>query len=233
MRNIWIILICTFFISPAFTQSEYAVINDPDGYLNVRKEPGTKSPIVGKILDEEIFWVSDEATPNNWYYVNFMQPITDDMDEDRIYHILDGRALREGYVHGSRVRRLPTPESDFITNMDLSTDHFMAKDSLLVFMNFGRYQPKDSVAVKANWGTDFTKPKTKISQAYLKVHEMRHHLPSSGFFEPDFSSTELIYDPQSKDFIITMVNSDGAGYYFCVWQVREDGEVIRYAFRPF
>lgn len=233
MRYTWCLLLFTFCTTEGLTQSNYAVIDDPDGYLNVRQEAGTQHPVVGKIKEAEVFWISEEGSPNDWYYVNFMLPISDGMDASKLQHTLDGRALRSGYVHGSRVRRLPAPERDFITNVDLSADNFLAKDSILVYMNIGRYQPKDSVALQASWGTDLTTPKTKITQAYLKVHEMRHYLPSKGFFEPKFASTELIYDPQLKDFFITMNNSDGAGYYFCVWQVREDGEVIRYAFQPY
>lgn len=233
MRKTWILFIGFMSTFCSYSQSEYAVINDPDGYLNVREKPGTQSAVIGQILEEEIFCVAEHGTANGWFHVNFMQEITEDMDKSDIQNILDGKVLRAGYVYGNRVRRLPAPEHGFMTNNDLSSDHFLAKDSLLIFMNIGQYQPRDSVTAKAMWGTDLNVPNRKITQAYLKVHDVRYHLPSKGFFEPNFSSTELIYDPQLNDFIITMNNSDGAGYYFCVWQVKDNGEVKRYAFQPY
>lgn len=35
-----------------------------------------------------------------------------------------------------------------------------------------------------------------------------------------------------ESFIITILNSDGAGYYLCVWQITKNGDVTRYAFQP-
>jgi len=61
-----------------------AIINDPDGYTNVREGKGAKYPIVGKIIADEVFMF----TPN--YY--------DDWWKVRNYD----RSI-EGYMHKSRI----------------------------------------------------------------------------------------------------------------------------------
>ena len=42
-------------ISKTDIKESYAVIHDPDGFVNVRQEKSVKSPIVGKIYNENIF----------------------------------------------------------------------------------------------------------------------------------------------------------------------------------
>ena len=45
-----------------------AIINDPDGYTNVRKGTGTKYPIVGKFFIDEVFAFIPNSN-NNWWKV--------------------------------------------------------------------------------------------------------------------------------------------------------------------
>lgn len=60
------------------------IINDPDGYVNVRKGEGVKCPIVGKVMTDEVFLF----TPN--YYSDWWK-----------VQSLDGSI--EGYMHKSRI----------------------------------------------------------------------------------------------------------------------------------
>lgn len=64
------------------TQSKQGVINDKDGYVNVREEPNTQSKIVGKIMDKEIFnyWL----TSDNWYIVETKDGTRGYVYKDRI-----------------------------------------------------------------------------------------------------------------------------------------------------
>ena len=49
----------------AFTLA--AVIDDPDGFTNIRSEPGTAAAIVGKVLKDETFLTYDQ--PGSWWRV--------------------------------------------------------------------------------------------------------------------------------------------------------------------
>ena len=44
------------------------IINDPDGFVNVRKEPSTKSEIVGRIYEEELFYFIP-VSQTEWYQI--------------------------------------------------------------------------------------------------------------------------------------------------------------------
>jgi len=62
----------------------FAVINDPDGYTNLRQGKSVKSKIIGKIYENEQFDVYVE--PGNWWLVSISK-----------YNF-------NGYIHKSRVR---------------------------------------------------------------------------------------------------------------------------------
>ncbi len=64
------------------SQSKRGVINDKDGYVNIRKEPDTQSEIVGKIRDKELFnyWQTD----SNWYIIETKDGIRGYVYKDRI-----------------------------------------------------------------------------------------------------------------------------------------------------
>jgi uncharacterized protein YgiM (DUF1202 family) len=62
-----------------------AVINDPDGYTNIRSGPGTQYEIIGTVVENEVFYVI--STEGNWWRIRTK----------------DGK---EGYMHKSRIRIL-------------------------------------------------------------------------------------------------------------------------------
>lgn len=64
-------------------ESEHGTINDPDGYTNIRASNSSKSEIVGRILEGEVFtyW----KTNDNWYKVETPKGV-------------------KGYVHKSRIK---------------------------------------------------------------------------------------------------------------------------------
>jgi len=59
-------------------------INDPDGFVNIRKEPSLKSPVTRKILDGEVFYYIPDTTSEWW-------PI-------------EKNDMTIGYIHKSRVK---------------------------------------------------------------------------------------------------------------------------------
>ena len=78
-----------------------ALINDPDGYTNIRNEPGTTSEIIDKLYEGEFFryWPNTES---NWLVVYKF---------DRLY----------GYVHKSRILDLDDIEDSEFRQLCLET----------------------------------------------------------------------------------------------------------------
>lgn len=68
------------------TENVMAVINDPDGYTNLREKPNSSSKILTKIYDGESFEVYVNDSPEKWWL---------------IYH---QKSQKTGYIHKSRVK---------------------------------------------------------------------------------------------------------------------------------
>lgn len=73
--------------SDSETVHQMALINDPDGYTNVRVNPDGKAEIVAKIVDGERFFF-DEVQGSKWV---------------KVYRTADADAECIGYMHSSRV----------------------------------------------------------------------------------------------------------------------------------
>jgi hypothetical protein len=59
-----------------------AVINDPDGYTNVRSGPGTRYDVVSRVVEGEIFYVIYQQ--GNWWRVRTREGISGYMHRSRI-----------------------------------------------------------------------------------------------------------------------------------------------------
>ena len=75
------------FVNPLFAQKS-GIINDPDGYTNIRSGPGTNFEIVGKINEGEgiVYWQNEDS---NWW---------------KVRKNLHGGESIMGFVHRSRLQ---------------------------------------------------------------------------------------------------------------------------------
>ncbi|MCK5740720.1 MAG: hypothetical protein KAH48_00770 [Chlorobi bacterium] len=87
MKYIILILISIFAASPLFAQSELAIINDKDGFTNLRAKQNGKSKVLRKIKKDELFYC--EETDSDWW-------------EAVYYTYKTGEIV--GYIHKSRVQ---------------------------------------------------------------------------------------------------------------------------------
>lgn len=116
MRRFYKLLTILLLPNLSFCQ-EFAIIQDKDGFSNVRKEPNLKSEIAGTIKNDELIFVFDNEENKNWFMVESSK-IT-------------------GFVHKSRVNRLKsyseiTPSNQSENNIrfknnDFSIDIFSEK----------------------------------------------------------------------------------------------------------
>jgi hypothetical protein len=77
------LLFCQFVVAQAIEEGAFAVINDKDGYVNVRKEKSVHSKVLKKLDNNTLIFVFvyDKAHDGNWIYVD-----------------------NEGYIYNDRVK---------------------------------------------------------------------------------------------------------------------------------
>jgi len=195
----------------------YAVINDVDGYTNVRKSPDVKAPIVGKIYRYHLF--KCEANKTNWWKALYI-------DRDN-----SGKAnWIEGYVYKNKVTIFPDWKA-----IDLKSGKIKVRvNTALYISRKHKFQKIDEdtylIDGKRFWGTDGEIPKTAIGSIQISSNNIPITLPVNAYndlYEPSLRTLRFTAGPGNTIYI-KMDNSDGAGAYTIIWIIRDNKYYGRY-----
>ncbi|MFD0992994.1 SH3 domain-containing protein [Tenacibaculum geojense] len=98
------------------------LINDPDGYTNIRSNPNSKSDVVGKIFKGSYFHYNEDVN-NNWYPVTTQTGL-------------------KGYVHKSRIERVDSKPLIFLKiNSEDPTDFSFDRDTIVKIETLNENSP--------------------------------------------------------------------------------------------
>ena len=95
MKFIFLLFWFLYSYYPIFCQSSIGIINDPDGYTNVRLSSGNQYPVIGRILEGEKF-IYFPQKDENWWLVKPTNGPFGFMHKSRI------ELLGEGYLSGDK-----------------------------------------------------------------------------------------------------------------------------------
>jgi len=202
MRSLILILVI-FLNNLVFGQ--VAVIQDEDGFTNVRKIPDSKSEITHKIKDSEIF--SYEESENDWVKVYIPK---------NKYHLnCDQQDTIIGYIHKSRLN--PIEKLKPYSGTEFSFKYKLADFSLKnKISNFdGKWLTK--INGRRVYGTDGNIPKIEIKKIEVKLNG--HSIDIADVFYTDLFECDnnVVINKNKSDYIVHQWNSDGAGAYLLVW----------------
>lgn len=209
-----IISVFLFFIHSYSAQ--FAEIVDKDGFVNVRREPNTKSVIAGQINSGEIVYIFNGDEFDEWQIVDYA---------------IGSDSLLTGYVHQSRLKmvsayeKIPTVfahenAAEFTSKnieIKIKTENFDYDKNKHHIKTF--QYPNNAVSKYKGqeiWGTDGTIPRTHYQSISIKMNGKLIEIPEKeieNLFNPNTESTECYYDEKNKRILITSMNSDGAGSY--------------------
>ncbi|BDS06805.1 hypothetical protein NT6N_18450 [Oceaniferula spumae] len=197
--------------------ADYGVIQDPDGYTNMRKSGSVKAPVVHKILNHQVFH----------YFGRLEQPwISVNIDTD------DGKRV-SGFVHRSRIMpltKMKKLKQGEAISISYTTQPFVKADHKISQNEHGGVGKIDGLTV---WGTDGGLPKTEITGVQLTLNGKKIEVPKRLFanlYEP--SKQFNIYSHEGV-FYIPQHCSDGAGGYHLVWVVDQKGKLTRWVDSPY
>lgn len=220
MRRLLILILYVLSSNMAVGQI-LSIIEDPDGYTNVRAGKGTQFKVVGKIIDGQIFY-HDGLLEDSWYPV----------------YVRNEDEYLEGFVHKSRIRELKSlpvvgvkkaiPGGRQITGDGI--------DFKLTLKSFDKDEhqctlEEDKWVVRIDGvdplGVDGAYPNKEIDEFTLKIDGQLIAVPSNHYsdaYELNLSSLK-VHRSSSGHMFISTSNSDGAGYYDLVWIVK-DGKFL-------
>ncbi|MEM8894895.1 MAG: hypothetical protein AAGC88_09975 [Bacteroidota bacterium] len=220
MRSILVFIILAF-CGSANGQYVSAIIKDPDGYTNVRKDSSSNSMVVDKILEGEVFTYNGDSwyEEKNWIGVAINR--TNNRDKCKYLSTM----WEGGYMHKSRVHIMSEMPNNFrrsITDssVQLIGDNFHAKIDV---RNLSQNEIDTLSEDACIWGTDLGNPQNVISGLQLTAYGILVSVPSKEYEDLYKVTLDETYIKTYMNFIyIIMSNSSGAGFYEIIW-VFKDG----------
>ena len=200
-----------------FAQEEaFAVINDKDGYVNVRKGKSAQSKVLKRLNNKTIVFVYnyDKATDGNWIYTD-----------------------EEGYIYNDRVKwihKFPIIAKGIAKG---NTIVFEGKE-IQVVLTSGKFDKskhsfeyfKDSptgievIDDELPYGTDGKMPTTEYKSIVINIHGKQVSLPKDAYsdlYEPTFLTdhNSVYYDKESDILYIVAINDYAERPYMVCWQI--------------
>ena len=196
----------------------FAVINDKDGYVNVRKEKSVHSKVLKKLDNNTLIFVLeyDKAQEGNWIYADNEGYIYN----DRVKWIHNFPQIAKGITKGNTI----VFEGKEI-QVTLSTEKFdKSKHSFKYHKEYRDIIEK--IDGKPFWGTDGNMPKREYKSIEVKIRGKQVSIPQSAYNDlyesylyTEFNSVH--YDKDNDILYIVANNGDGAGAYMVCWQIEK------------
>lgn len=221
----------TFFLTILFislstgVKAQYITL-DKDGYTNIRKEPGARSDIVGRVQKYQVFYFagdipcSDETVTDD--FENWL-PVTIDMENTT------------GYIYKKilfSVNDLPALEEETINNTFVCSN-----DSVRIMLTLRPFDKSShtvqektvgnstyTVSVDGGraYGTDGWIPYKEIAEITVSYDGKTIHLPKQKFrkfYDINSVSARIGFD---GELYIFAEGGDGSGGYSVCWSVVDD-----------
>ena len=212
------LLFCQFVVAQVIEGGAFAVINDKDGYVNVRKEKSVHSKVLKKLDNNTLIFVLeyDKAYYGNWIYADNEGYIYN----DRVKWIEKLPKIAKGITKGNTI----VFEGKEI-QVVLSTEKFdKSKHSFKYHKEYRDIIEK--IDGKLFWGTDGNMPKREYKSIEVKIRGKQVSIPQSAYNDlyesylyTEFNSVH--YDKDNDILYIVALNSDGAGAYMVCWQIEK------------
>ncbi|MDQ3682790.1 MAG: hypothetical protein M3352_06930 [Bacteroidota bacterium] len=219
-----IFLICILIFLSSFTFAQFAIIQDKDGYCNVRKDTAAN---VTDTLNNGHF-VYSFGKKGAWADINYTK----------------NKENLRGYVYGDRLQLIADYES-LPVKTNAANSITIGNDSLRVMVSLQKfdrtknklsYYKEDKsqlelVNGKELWGTDGGIPYTEYKSMIIFIGQRKIVLPKAALanlFEPRLSDTGVNYDRANDIIYIQSANSDGAGFYQVIWKIEKGVYKDRY-----
>ena len=212
------LLFCQIVVAQAIEGGAFAVINDKDGYVNVRKEKSIHSKVLKKLDNNTLIFVLeyDKAYYGNWIYADNEGYIYN----DRVKWIHNFPQIARGIAKGNTIV-FEGKEIQVI----LSTEKFdKSKHSFKYHKEYRDVIEK--IDGKLFWGTDGNMPKREYKSIEVKIRGKQVPIPKSAYNDLYESSlyiefNSVHYDKDNDILYIVANNGDGAGSYMVCWQIEK------------
>lgn len=208
--------------APVPVPEELRVVEDADGFTNLRSGPSVESKVLGKVLTGAPIGV-DLVSKGKW---------------TRLHH--EGFFEKSAYISTSRLRKVDGWRQVRSKLADDEKSATVKSDGVEARVTSSAFVPADHKITRKEglvmvdgvypWGAETSVPRHSL-KLEVTVNGKALKLPaeaSQNLYEPDLESLILL-TPKSADkhALVMMENSDGAGAYCVVWGFKDGTYVGR------
>ncbi len=209
-----------FFLFVAFTSNlifgQIAVIQDKDGYTNVRQAPNSSSTIIHTIYENEVFWYNNEEPDQvpDWIRVN--------IPKNRYSVGCSDSDILVGWIHKSRL--LPLEELEKAAKEDLQFEYILSDfDSKNRIIDYHDNKWVTWIDGRPIWGTDGNLPSIEVTGIHAKVENIQIEISPIMYSDIYQCNNRFQAYKNGDTYFLFQSNSDGAGYYEIVWVLTTKG----------
>lgn len=223
-------IILLFFTVNAFSQ--LAVVNDVDGYVNVRFKADKNGRIDNKLLNNEVVFCFEPE--GNWVNVDYKrndEDLSGYIYKDRVKYISNFANVKPIGLTDASVRF----KYDSVC-VQLIKSKFLSKQNKLSFNKNNGYKFLYRINGKSFFGTDGEIPKYQYDKILITIGKDTLKIPISDYndlYQPNLHSTYFTYDVKNQIFYLCASNGDGAGGYEVVWVFEKGDYIRRYIYNGF
>lgn len=211
--------------------SQFAVINDPEGFVNVRSDGNIKSKITDSLDNGKLIFCFEHL--GNWISIEYIK---------------NGKEFH-GFIYKDRCTSIDSYK-EISKTIQSENNLILLKDSLQIQVCAEKFIPQEhSIAHfkeypdqiefidgKKYWGTDGGMPTSKYSKIEIQMSSEPLLLPFSaleGLYEPTLRNTQVNIDEETNTIYIQSMNSDGAGGYLIIWLIKNGEYIERFVVHGF
>jgi hypothetical protein len=214
------------------TFGQFALIQDPDGFANVRDSSWINSKTIDKLENGHLVWCYE--TQGNWLYVDYK---------------VKGEG-RGGFIYEDRVTQINSFDSIPIIKLG-KNKVILKKDSLKISITAKEFIPNKSrltyedqndghflakINGKPYWGTDGDVPNLQYGDVSIQHGKRTFTIPPeklNDLFQPNLDKTVCFFDRKQDIIYLSSTNSDGAGSYVVLWVLKAGFFRERFVTNPF
>jgi len=219
MKSLLLISIFLFSLKSIFAQ-EFAIVNDNDGYTNVRSENNRSSQILDRLNNGHLICIMNPE--GNWWNIDY---------STNSYEIKVGYIYKDRFKIISEFEEIPILKENN-NEIIFSKNHIEVKVSEKKFekekhiFEYVKNYPNQILKIdrKHFWGTDGNLPTIEYQSINIKTNNSMLQLPKESFedlFEPNLTNTKVNYDTNNDIIYISAMNSDSAGAYLVIWKIEK------------
>jgi hypothetical protein len=202
-----------------FCFSQFGIINDLDGFVNVRSSAEKGNNISDKL--ENGFIVYCFEPEGNWINIDYKKSgkeLNGYIYKDRIKYITDFQKIPLKSELDGKVKL----ENENV-KIEICETKFIKEKHKLKFLKNDK-----SILVKIDnsqfFGTDGNIPKREYKSIQIEINNIKIELPNEALknlYEPSLYNSKANYDEKNDILYVFSSNSDGAGGYEIIWIIEK------------